>query len=347
VARILSRGHRGPGTAALARAGAAGGALLLALLLAAAQAPEVGPSAPHLELRADHMVVDAALQGSRVLAGTQSGRVDVFDWRTGEALGPLLALQPQQGQAFAPTIRCVTVSPSGDTCAVGASDAAVRVLDLRPAAAPRLRQTLAVTDPTACRFLDERRLLLGNMRGELALLELETGREIFRRQLEYDPVYALALSPDGARLAVALRSSRLHIVEPESGAALQRLAGHRDSVYALSWLGPRRLASAGKDKTILVWDLDAAAPQPRELYRGDRYVTALAAGPGARRLAFSMEGSKVGVLSVTDGHIARVFESHTAPVQVLLFAAPDRLVSAGNDARIMVWDLARKREGKP
>jgi WD40 repeat protein len=222
----------------------------------------------------------------------------------------------------------------------------VRLLDLRPSTPPRIRQSVAVTDPTACRFLDERRLLLGSMRGELALLDLETGREIFRRQLEYDPVYGLALSPDGARLAVALRASRLHVVKPESGAALQRLAGHVDSVYAVTWLGPRQLASAGKDKRVLVWNLEEDAPQPRELFRGDRYVTALAAGPRARRLAFSLEGSDVGVLQVTDGHITRVLKGHTAPVQVLLFAGPERLVSAGNDARILVWDLApTERDG--
>ena len=47
--------------------------------------------------RAQHMVLDAAIHGSRLFAGTRSGHVAVYDWREGETLEPLFATRRQAG----------------------------------------------------------------------------------------------------------------------------------------------------------------------------------------------------------------------------------------------------------
>ena len=60
------------------------------------------------------------------------------------------------------------------------------------------------------------------------------------------------------RLAVAFRSSRIQILDAESGETVQALEGHRDSVYDLEWLRETALVSGGKDKRILLWDLEAS-----------------------------------------------------------------------------------------
>ena len=68
--------------------------------------------------RADHMVLDAAVRGSEILVGTQSGRVQAFDWRDGTAAGSLLATQGAPGDAYPPTVTSVAVSPAGASLAV-------------------------------------------------------------------------------------------------------------------------------------------------------------------------------------------------------------------------------------
>ena len=71
--------------------------------------------------------------------------------------------------------------------------------------------------------------LLGDLRGELALLDLDAGAERFRRQLQYDPIFGVSPDPEGARVAVALRSSRIHIVDSRSGETRVVLEGHQSS----------------------------------------------------------------------------------------------------------------------
>jgi len=144
----------------------------------------------------------------------------------------------------------------------------------------------------------------------------------------------------GAEFLQAFRSSRIQIVAIESGETLQVLHGHRDSVYGLAWLGDSRLASAGKDKHLLTWNLKRPTPAPRVLYAGDHYITALAVDSQAGRLALPLEEHRVGLIRVSDGEVTHRLEGHTAPVQVLAFAANGtRLISAGNDARIFVWNV--------
>ena len=83
--------------------------------------------------RADHMVLDAVSRGSLILAGTQSGEVAVFDWQEGRQLEVLMSSEAKEGQAFAPTVQSVAVSPSQNLCAVVTSDGMLRVLRLEAA----------------------------------------------------------------------------------------------------------------------------------------------------------------------------------------------------------------------
>ena len=79
----------------------------------------------------------------------------------------------------------------------------------------------------------------------------------------------------------------------------------------LSWLSGAEFVSADKDKRVLGWKLSEAEPAPRVLYPSNR--------------------------GVAGGHITRVHVGHTAPVQALVFVDDGkRLISAGNDARVMV-----------
>ena len=292
------------------------------------------------------MVLDVALLDGRVLAATQSGRVETHDWRGGRRLPDLLALDPEPGRELPPTVSCVTVSPTARRVAAASSDEKLWLFDLDAQGAVVERRTLPSGPVVACRFIDEGRLLLGDLRGELASLDWSDGGELFRRKLDYDPIYAIAVSPGGRRVAVGLRSSRVHILDAESGQTVRLLEGHRDSVFAVAWGGDDLLVSGSKDKRVLAWDFAADPPRPRTLYQGDHYVTAVAID--GDRLALTLGAHQIGLLGIRDGRIRRSMAAHTAPVQRLVFLEGGRrLLSAGIDARVLVWDVREDEGGAP
>jgi len=303
-----------------------------------------------LAVRADHMVLDLVVYRDQLLVGTQSGRIDVYDRMTGDLRLPLFVDTAAADNGFAPTVRSLAVSPDGTELAVATSDGLLRRFEL----GEKSKSTEAVlVDERAfpglmlTRYLDDRRILLADMRGELSLFDIERGIEIHRRQLDYDPIYAIELSPDRRLLAVAFRSSRVQIVEPESGEVRHVLKGHLDSVFGVAWLSDHELATAGKDKRVLVWDLRKSNPEPRVLYRGDHFITALGFDRIAGRMALSLDGFDVGLVQLSDQRIERRLSGHTAPIQKLLFIDEGRsLVSAGHDARVFVWNLEYESEQK-
>ena len=298
--------------------------------------------APLISVRADHMVLDAALRGEEVLVATQSGRIESLDWRTGRGLVALFALDKTQSQEFTTALSSLAVSPSGRLCSVVSSDGVVRVLRFDEVG--ELEPILSLEREAAriVRFLGNDQLLLANLRGELSLVRLADEREIYRHQLEYDPIYALAVGPEGKRVAVGFRSSRIQIVDARAGERLRTLKGHRDSVFDIVWLDDHRLASASKDKSLLLWDLSESEPEPRVLYSADHYVTAVAFEPGSESIAFTVDEQGIGIMDLESGQIIRRLDLHTAPVQVLQFLDDGkRLLSTGNDARVLVWNVAR------
>jgi WD40 repeat protein len=321
------------------------GALLVGFAVQAAAAT-VTPAVDHLfAFRADHMVLDAALVGPRVLVATQSGHVDAFDWRGGDSGGLLHATIRPADTAFPPTVTAVAISPSGALCAVVSSDGLVEFYRVAGERFVDPVSRLQLPNVLTARFVADDRLLVGDRRGEVALVEVPSGREIYRRQLEYDPIYGLALSPDGRRVAVAFRSSRIQIVSVDSGATLHVLKGHRDSVYGLAWLSDEELLSGSKDKSVLHWNLAQLGDAPRLVYSADHYVTALGIDRRDGLVALPLEEHQVGVLRIADGRVLRRFGGHTGPIQSLLFSDDgERLISAGNDAWVFVWDLSDKSD---
>ncbi len=287
------------------------------------------------------MVLDLMLHGDHLLVGTQSGRVDVYDRHTGEALQPLFVEPARPGQAFVPTVRSLAIAPSGAELAVVTSDGRLRRFALGSESRldeARLVAEREVAGLMVARYLGDRQILLADMRGELALLDTERGIELHRRQLDYDPIYAMELSPDRSLLAVAFRSSRVQVVAPETGETRFVLKGHLDSVFDVEWSGDHELVTGGKDKQVFAWDLRDSDFKPRRIYRGDHYITALGIDRQGGRMAFSVDGFNVALMRLDDRHVEQRFQGHTSAVHRLLFADGGRqLITGGYDARVFVW----------
>jgi WD40 repeat protein len=108
----------------------------------------------------------------------------------------------------------------------------------------------------------------------------------------------------------------------------------------------RRLASAGGDGTVRVWD--AATGQETLTLRGDSAVHGVAFSPDGRRLASAGGDGTVRVWDAATGQETLALRAHASDVWGVAFS-PDgrRLASAGKDGTVRVWDATAETSESP
>jgi len=120
--------------------------------------------------------------------------------------------------------------------------------------------------------------------GEVSLRDPRTGEEKKVLGKETTFVDSIAFSSDGGTLATGSRDGNIRLLDVRRGAVRRTLPGHVGSVRRLAWLSPRRLASAGQDGIIRIWDPASGRLLDRvQAYEGG--VTSLAVSPDGKVLA--------------------------------------------------------------
>jgi WD40 repeat protein len=110
------------------------------------------------------------------------------------------------------------------------------------------------------------------------------------------PVYALAFSLDGRRLATAGQDAAVRVWDASTGALAMTMRGHAGAVRSLAFSPGGRLASAGDDKVVRLWD---AAGQELLALRGHTArVRSVAFDRDGRRMATASDD---GTIKIWDG----------------------------------------------
>jgi WD40 repeat protein len=190
---------------------------------------------------------------------------------------------------------------------------------------------------------------LESTRAELRGWEYHLLRGLFAsNQRNYNghgtPVFAVGVSPDGARFASAGGNNLVKLWDAEKGTELFSLKGHTRPVNSLSF-HPKggQIATASADKTVRVWD----AEKGTELFTLPGHtdsVTGVVYSPDGAHLASASWDGTVRVWSVEKRAAVQVLRGHGGYVEGVCFN-PDgtRLASAGADRTVRLWAIGADR----
>ncbi|GAA5914771.1 uncharacterized protein JCM6883_001086 [Sporobolomyces salmoneus] len=261
----------------------------------------------------------------KVLATGCNRNTTLYDTKTGAKISVLS--DESSGANNDNYIRSASFSPDGKYLATGSEDRIVRIWNLAQKRIAQVFQGHKSEIYSLAFSPDGRRLVSGSGDKTARMWDLETGACLFTLAIEditiaeNGPVDAgvtsVVLSPDGKFLAAGSLDTVVRIWDAENGQLVDKLKGHKDSVYSVAFSPDGKfLVSGSLDKTLKMWDMASLRMSLASQLGKDVPVG---------------EGGKTNCLTTLQGHKDYVLSVDISPDGAWI-------VSGSKDRGVQFWD---------
>ena len=204
----------------------------------------------------------------------------------------------------------------------------------------KLQQLIFAKDKRAiikARFIDNKHILLGYLSNEIALFNIETKIEQYKKQLSESKFSDFSLNLDKGQVVVACESGILSIVDTHKGTVLQELKGiNKDNVYKVAFREDI-VTAAGQDRKAVIYNLKKGSNQ---FIKGSFLVYATGISPSSQKVAFALdEENNISIFNAKTKEKLFILKGQNSTLNNILFEDEKILFSSSSDSHILMWNL--------
>jgi serine/threonine protein kinase len=253
-------------------------------------------------------------------------------------------------------VRCVAISPDGQTLASGDESHKIKIWNLhtgelcdeyvRELYDGKSGDVLSIAFSPDGETLvssgwgDGKRSMANKTQKTIQLLNFKTGEVICYFPIPLVTAYSVAISPDGQILASDGDNATVKLWDLRTGKLLNTLTGHSKWVWSVA-ISPdgQTLASGSEDKTIKLWKLPT-----REflctLPKHSEPVRSVAISPDSQILASGSEDNTVELWNIATRQPLRTLSGHSGRVNSVAFSPDGQILASGSeDDTIRLWHV--------
>jgi Planctomycete cytochrome C/WD domain, G-beta repeat len=189
----------------------------------------------------------------------------------------------------------------------------------------------------------------GGQSGLAVVWDVKTGKRAFEIGKEYDVVLAADISPDHGLVALGGPSKIVRVYNTADGQLQYELKKHTEWITAVEFSPDGVLLATGdRNNGLVVWE----AQTSREFFdlRGHTgAITDVSWRPDSNVLASCSEDGTVKLWEMENGNQIKNWGAHGGGTASVRFAKDGRLVTAGRDRVVRLWDQngAKQRDFEP
>jgi WD40 repeat protein len=190
----------------------------------------------------------------------------------------------------------------------------------------------------------------------LRIWEAANGNEAFKIKDLPAGALALAISPDGNKLATTAGKwikdkqhwiGEINVYDAKTGKLVRTIQGHGEPIGAALFLPPSgKLATASGDGTVIIWDTDNGK-EIHNLKGHTGPVTAIACSTDGKWLATGGEDKTVKLWDAASGNEVQTLKGPLRSISSLAFARDGKyLAAASQDGAVTLWEGPEWKESR-
>ena len=187
---------------------------------------------------------------------------------------------------------------------------------------------------------DGSRLALATTDGAVMIWDSANGKELLRRDLHQQAVWALSFRPDGKAVASAGADGTLKIWDSTTGAVLHSIRAHEQEIQSVVFHPHKPIvASASSDNTVKLWSTTTG--KEIQTLRGHKTpISCVAFSPDGQSLVSAGSNGNLKIWDLETGRIVQSLTGDTGGVLNVAFSPDGRyLAKAGKDGSVRIWHV--------